>query len=270
MRAKNPAQLSGFISEWCPASNRKPVRLQIGNSVRLASEFTSRSTALPLSASKPIARAQRPRAFVQSGFNEVRLRSCVENRARTSQKPPDPQRAKERFKAFDDLGALMTRRRFELTDAEWAIIEPLLPNKSRGVPRVMIEKRSTAFCGGSARARPGRMSPSVTVPTPPVTTASFAGERPASGAIFFKKYQRLRRRHRHDRQLLRPGRSDMRPRSRRWLHGTFPRRPDDQNPCACRRRGASRGFGADRRPNPRQRHGRTDARRPQAGRDPSR
>jgi transposase len=29
----------------------------------------------------------------------------------------------------------MTRRRFELTDAEWTI-EPLLPNKPRGVPRV--------------------------------------------------------------------------------------------------------------------------------------
>jgi transposase len=26
--------------------------------------------------------------------------------------------------------------RFELTDAEWAVIEPLLPNKPRGVPRV--------------------------------------------------------------------------------------------------------------------------------------
>jgi transposase len=30
----------------------------------------------------------------------------------------------------------MTRRRYELTDLEWAIIAPLLPNKSRGVPRV--------------------------------------------------------------------------------------------------------------------------------------
>ena len=30
----------------------------------------------------------------------------------------------------------MTRRRFELTDEEWSIIEPLLPNKPRGVPRV--------------------------------------------------------------------------------------------------------------------------------------
>ena len=30
----------------------------------------------------------------------------------------------------------MSRRRYELTDHEWAIIEPLLPNKPRGVPRV--------------------------------------------------------------------------------------------------------------------------------------
>ena len=30
----------------------------------------------------------------------------------------------------------MTRRRYELTDQEWAIIEPRLPNKPRGVPRV--------------------------------------------------------------------------------------------------------------------------------------
>ena len=30
----------------------------------------------------------------------------------------------------------MTRRRYELTDGEWLIIEPLLPNKPRGVPQV--------------------------------------------------------------------------------------------------------------------------------------
>lgn len=30
----------------------------------------------------------------------------------------------------------MTRRRYELTETERAIIEPLLPNKPRGVPRV--------------------------------------------------------------------------------------------------------------------------------------
>ena len=30
----------------------------------------------------------------------------------------------------------MARRRYERTDKEWAIIEPLLPNKPRGAPRV--------------------------------------------------------------------------------------------------------------------------------------
>ncbi len=30
----------------------------------------------------------------------------------------------------------MTRRRFDLTDFEWTVIQPLLPNKPRGVPRV--------------------------------------------------------------------------------------------------------------------------------------
>ena len=29
----------------------------------------------------------------------------------------------------------MTQRRYELSDFEWSIIEPLLPNKPRGVPR---------------------------------------------------------------------------------------------------------------------------------------
>jgi transposase len=33
-------------------------------------------------------------------------------------------------------GGRVTRRRYELTDKEWLIIEPLLPNKPRGVPRV--------------------------------------------------------------------------------------------------------------------------------------
>jgi transposase len=30
----------------------------------------------------------------------------------------------------------MSRRRYELSDFEWSVIEPLLPNKPRGVPRV--------------------------------------------------------------------------------------------------------------------------------------
>jgi transposase len=34
------------------------------------------------------------------------------------------------------FGGFMSRRRFELTDYEWSIIEPLLPQKSRGIARV--------------------------------------------------------------------------------------------------------------------------------------
>ena len=30
----------------------------------------------------------------------------------------------------------MTRRSYELTDHEWSILLPLLPNRPRGVPRV--------------------------------------------------------------------------------------------------------------------------------------
>ncbi len=30
----------------------------------------------------------------------------------------------------------MSRRRYEITDFEWSVIQPLLPNKPRGVPRV--------------------------------------------------------------------------------------------------------------------------------------
>ena len=34
----------------------------------------------------------------------------------------------------------MNARRYELTDFEWSIIGPLLPNKPRGVPRRMTAR----------------------------------------------------------------------------------------------------------------------------------
>ncbi len=34
----------------------------------------------------------------------------------------------------------MSARRYELTDFEWSIIKPLLPNKPRGVPRADLRK----------------------------------------------------------------------------------------------------------------------------------
>jgi hypothetical protein len=36
------------------------------------------------------------------------------------------------------MGAFPMRRRLDSTDLEWSIMQPLLPNKSRRVPRWMI------------------------------------------------------------------------------------------------------------------------------------
>ena len=61
----------------------------------------------------------------------------------------------------------MARRRYELTDREWAIIEPLLPNKPRGVPcvddRRVINGILWRFRSGAAWAEiPERYGPPTT------------------------------------------------------------------------------------------------------------
>jgi len=61
----------------------------------------------------------------------------------------------------------MTWRRYELTDREWAIIGPLLPNKPRGVPRVddrrVLNGILWRFRTGSPRAEiPERYGPPTT------------------------------------------------------------------------------------------------------------
>jgi transposase len=61
----------------------------------------------------------------------------------------------------------MARRRYELTDKEWVIIEPLLPNKPRGVPRVddrrVLNGILWRFRSGSPWAEiPERYGPSTT------------------------------------------------------------------------------------------------------------
>jgi transposase len=61
----------------------------------------------------------------------------------------------------------MTRRRSELTDHEWSIISPMLPNKPRGVPRVddrrVLNGILWRFRTGSPWAEvPERYGPSIT------------------------------------------------------------------------------------------------------------
>jgi transposase len=61
----------------------------------------------------------------------------------------------------------MTRRRYELTDKKWFIIEPLLPNKPRGVSRVddrqVLNGILWRFRSGAPSAEvPERYGPSTT------------------------------------------------------------------------------------------------------------
>jgi transposase len=71
----------------------------------------------------PITPRKSRRAFVQSGFNEVRSRAPLKNAPQTSHNPPDSRIARVVIQ-------------LDMTDFEWSVIEPLVPNKARGFPRV--------------------------------------------------------------------------------------------------------------------------------------
>ena len=71
--------------------------------------------------------------------------------------------------------------RFDLSDSEWRIIQPLLPNKPRGVARVDDRRVLNAIFFILRTGSPWRDLPERYGPTRRPTTASTAGRRPASG-----------------------------------------------------------------------------------------
>lgn len=82
--------------------------------------------------------------------------------------------------------------RFDLTDFEWSVIQPLLPTKVRGVPRADDRK---VLNGIFWRLRTGApwadIHQCATALTRPVSTTSTAGARLAIGRVFLKRYQML-------------------------------------------------------------------------------
>ena len=71
--------------------------------------------------------------------------------------------------------------RYDLTDFEWRVIEPLLPNKPRGVPRVDDRRVLNGIFWVLRSGAPWRDLPERMVRAPLATIASYDGERQASG-----------------------------------------------------------------------------------------
>ena len=84
--------------------------------------------------------------------------------------------------------------RFDLTDFEWSVIQPLLPTKVRGVKR---RDDRQVLNGIFWRLRTGaRLKPTfrpAMAPTRPASTASTDGARQVSGRAFSTPYQKLTR-----------------------------------------------------------------------------
>lgn len=57
--------------------------------------------------------------------------------------------------------------RFDLTDFEWEVIQPLLPSKVRGVKRVDDRRVLTVSSGGCGQGHPGLTFRHVMAPTRP-------------------------------------------------------------------------------------------------------
>lgn len=98
----------------------------------------------------------------------------------------------------------MKRRLYDLTDREWSIIEPLLPNKARGVPRVDDRRVLNGILWRFRTGSHGPRYPSATPPDdllqPVRPLAQSWGVGPASGSGF----RSSRRRDRDDRFYLCP------------------------------------------------------------------
>ena len=71
--------------------------------------------------------------------------------------------------------------RFDLTDFEWSVIQPLLPNKPRGKPRVDDRRVLNGIFWICGLVRRGLICLSVMGLRRRFTTASTDGGKPASG-----------------------------------------------------------------------------------------
>ena len=85
--------------------------------------------------------------------------------------------------------------RYELSDHEWAVIKPMLPNKPRGVPRVNDRRVLNGICWVLRSEAPlGVIYRKATDLPRPATTALSVGDGQAFGTGSWKHWQLLKMR----------------------------------------------------------------------------
>ena len=82
----------------------------------------------------------------------------------------------------------MARRRYELTDKEWLIIEPLLPDKPRGVPRADDRRVLNGILWRFRSGAPWAEIPERYGHLRPATTGSFAGGKLECGIDYWPRF----------------------------------------------------------------------------------
>ena len=161
---------------------------------------------------------------------------------------------------------MSTPRRYELSDFEWSIIQPLLPNKPRGVPRADDRK---VLNGIYWRLRTG--SPWADIPERygPATTCSNRFLRWRKIGVWDRIFEAVSAAYDGDLQMIDsssdPRAPAWRPTSKRGsarhachrsgprsspMHGALARRADDQDPRPRRRQRPADRAQAHRGPSP--------------------
>src|SRR5690606_11668008 len=128
--------------------------------------------------------------------------------------------------------------RFDLTDFEWSVIQPLLPTKVRGVPRVDNRR---VLNGIFWRLRTGAPWADIPARYGPHTTCVNRFNRWRRAGHWARILQAVSAAYDGDVQMIDSSSirvhqhaANGQKRSAIPLHGSLARRPDHQDPCTCR------------------------------------
>ena len=128
--------------------------------------------------------------------------------------------------------------RFDLTDFEWSVIQPLLPNKSRGVPRVDDRR---VLNGIFWRLRTGAPWADIPARYGPYTTCVNRFNRWRKAGVWDRLLDGVSKAYAGDIQMIDSSSirvhqhaANGKKRTPIPLHGSLPGRVDDQDPCPRR------------------------------------